>query len=70
MLYFWIKKDQDIANPLNKHNIFDVVAGTSIGAINAHDISWLCHGKPWFMASDLRINFWIFGSMSLPLRSN
>jgi NTE family protein len=35
VLYFWIKKDQDIANPLNKHNIFDVVAGTSIGAINA-----------------------------------
>ena len=35
VLYYWIKKDQDIANHLNKHNIFDIVAGTSIGAINA-----------------------------------
>jgi predicted acylesterase/phospholipase RssA len=35
VLYYWIKKDQDIANHLNKHNVFDIVAGTSIGAINA-----------------------------------
>lgn len=35
VLYYWIKKDQDITNPLKRHNIFDVVAGTSIGAINA-----------------------------------
>jgi NTE family protein len=37
VLYYWIKKDQDIANHLNnhKHNVFNVVAGTSIGAINA-----------------------------------
>jgi NTE family protein len=35
VLYYWIKKDQDIANHLSKHNIFDIVAGTSIGAINA-----------------------------------
>jgi NTE family protein len=35
VLYYWIKKDQDIANHSNKHNIFDIVAGTSIGAINA-----------------------------------
>jgi NTE family protein len=35
VLYYWIKKDQDITNPLKRRNIFDVVAGTSIGAINA-----------------------------------
>jgi NTE family protein len=35
VLYYWIKKDQEVTNPLNRRNIFDVVAGTSIGAINA-----------------------------------
>jgi NTE family protein len=35
VLYYWIKKDQYITNPLKRRNIFDVVAGTSIGAINA-----------------------------------
>lgn len=35
VLYYWIKKEQDITNPLKRRNIFDVVAGTSIGAINA-----------------------------------
>src|SRR5918996_41914 len=35
VLYYWIKKDQDTTNPSKRRNIFDVVAGTSIGAINA-----------------------------------
>ncbi|MFZ0648706.1 MAG: patatin-like phospholipase family protein [Nitrososphaeraceae archaeon] len=60
VLYFWIKKDQDIANPLNKHNIFDVVAGTSIGAINAAIlVSYVMenHGS-WQGSTHKLLDFW------------
>ncbi|MFZ0741827.1 MAG: patatin-like phospholipase family protein [Nitrososphaeraceae archaeon] len=60
VLYFWIKKDQDIANPPNKHNIFDVIAGTSIGAINAAIlVSYVMenHGS-WQGSSHKLLDFW------------
>ena len=40
VLYYWIKKNID-----DNENVFDVVAGTSIGAINARFIGKLCKGK-------------------------
>lgn len=61
VLYYWIKKDQDITNILKRRNIFDVVAGTSIGAINAA-----------ILVSFVKENngSWegFFGNMSLPLQ--
>jgi NTE family protein len=60
VLYYWIKKDQDIASPSQKYNIFDVVAGTSIGAINAAIL--VSHVKEnqgsWEGSTQKLLNFW------------
>ena len=43
VLYYWIKKDID-----DNENVFDVVAGTSIGAINAALlVSYVKENKTW-----------------------
>ncbi|MDQ3840490.1 MAG: patatin-like phospholipase family protein, partial [Thermoproteota archaeon] len=60
VLYYWIKKDKDIANPLNKQNIFDVIAGTSIGAINAAIlVSYVKENQgSWEGSTQKLLNFW------------
>src|SRR5215208_4475213 len=58
-LYHWIKKDA-AASPTKKDKIFDVVAGTSIGAINAAII--VSHVKDnngsWEGSSQKLLDFW------------
>ena len=58
-LYHWIKKDA-AASPTKKGKIFDVVAGTSIGAINAAII--VSHVKEnngsWEGSSQKLLDFW------------
>ena len=64
VLYYWIKKDQkdqDIADPsLKNHNIFDIVAGTSIGAINASIlVSYVKENhNSWEGSTQKLLDFW------------
>ena len=60
VLYYWIKKDQDITNPLKRRNIFDVVAGTSIGAINAAILVSYVKGNngSWEGSTEKLLDFW------------
>jgi predicted acylesterase/phospholipase RssA len=60
VLYYWIKKDQDVTNPLKKYNIFDVIAGTSIGAINAAIlVSYVKENQgSWEGSTEKLLNFW------------
>lgn len=61
VLYYWIKKDID-----DNENVFDVVAGTSIGAINAAIL--VSHAKEngkWEGSPTKLIDFWEYLSSSL-----
>jgi NTE family protein len=68
VLYYWIKKDQkdqDIADPSSKkHNIFDIVAGTSIGAINASIlVSYVKENhNSWEGSTQKLLDFWEYVS--------
>jgi len=62
VLYYWIKKDIDDDN----ENVFDIVAGTSIGAINAAIL--VSHAKEngkWEGSPKKLIDFWEYLSSSL-----
>jgi len=72
VLYYWIKKDDDdAANNDKKKNVFDVVAGTSIGAINAAII--VSHVKEnsgrWEGCPQKLLDFWEYVSSSPDLIS-
>ena len=55
VLYYWIKKDIQNKN----ENIFDIVAGTSIGAINgAIIVSYVQKNGRWDGASQHLLRFW------------
>jgi NTE family protein len=62
VLYYWIKKDQDVTNPRypQKYNVFDVIAGTSIGAINAAIlVSYVKENQgSWEGSTQKLLNFW------------
>ena len=54
VLYYWIKKDID-----DNENVFDVVAGTSIGAINAALlVSYVKENKTWEGSAEELEEFW------------
>jgi predicted acylesterase/phospholipase RssA len=71
VLYYWIKKDDDAANNDKKKNVFDVVAGTSVGAINAAII--ISHVKEnsgrWEGCPQKLLDFWEYVSSSPDLIS-
>jgi len=55
VLYYWIKKDHTQRN----RNIFDIVAGTSIGAINAAIlVSYVKENGKWEGSTQQLLNFW------------
>jgi NTE family protein len=61
VLYYWIKKDIG-----DNENVFDIVAGTSIGAINASIL--VSHAKEngkWEGSPKKLIDFWEYLSLSL-----
>ena len=67
VLYCWIKKDQDITNPLKRRNIFDVdfyrdaifLMWTSIGAINAAIlVSYVRENNGSWEGSTQKLDFW------------
>jgi NTE family protein len=65
VLYYWIKKDDNAVNN-NKKNIFDIVAGTSIGAINAAIIvsHVIENSGRWEGCSQKLLDFWEYVSSS------
>ena len=71
VLYYWIKKDDEAANNDKKKNVFDVVAGTSVGAINAAII--ISHVKEnsgrWEGCPQKLLDFWEYVSSSPDLIS-
>jgi NTE family protein len=60
----WLKKDNDTSDD---ENLFDIVAGTSIGAINAAIIvSYVKENKTWNYSADRLWEFWkAMSSMSI-----
>jgi NTE family protein len=61
VLYYWIKKDID-----DDENVFDIVAGTSIGAINAAIlVSHVKKNGKWEGSPKKLIDFWEYLSSSL-----
>jgi len=55
VLYYWIKKDYAQKN----ENIFDIVAGTSIGAINAAIlVSYVKENGKWEGSTQRLLDFW------------
>lgn len=56
VLFHWIRKDIE---DKNNENIFDIIAGTSIGAINASIlVSHVIKNKSWDESSKQVLKFW------------
>lgn len=61
VLYYWIKKDHTQRNG----NVFDIVAGTSIGAINAAIlVNYVKENGKWEGSTQRLLNFWYHVSSS------